>query len=83
MQTPSRRQFLKAAGTTSALLSLHPQASPWLQAAVGDINVVATSRIQMLRVLGRTLPQNVLRLFRVLPAPAARRHGLPSASGTT
>ncbi len=73
MQTPSRRRFLKAAGTTSALLSLHPQASPWLHAAAGDISVVATARIQMLRVLGRTLPQNVLKLFRVLPDPVNNR----------
>ncbi len=66
MANPSRRTFLKAAGTTSALLSLHPGATPWLSAADGDISVVATARIQMLRVLGRTLPQNVLKLFRVL-----------------
>jgi hypothetical protein len=32
----SRRDFLKAAGTTSALMTLHPNASPWLGAASGD-----------------------------------------------
>jgi len=66
MPDTSRRAFLTRAGATSALLALAPEAHPWLAAAGGDITIAASARISMLRVLGRTLSHNVLKLFSVL-----------------
>lgn len=66
MPDTSRRTFLTRAGATSALLALAPEAHPWLSAAGGDITIAASARIPMLRVLGRTLSDNVLKLFSVL-----------------
>lgn len=66
MPDTSRRAFLTRAGATSALLALAPDAHPWLAAAGGDITIAASAKIPMLRVLGRTLSHNVLKLFSVL-----------------
>lgn len=69
----SRREFLKRAGAAGAALTLHPSLSPWLHAALGDINVSASARIEMLRLLSRPLDRNVLKLFRVVADPVRNR----------
>ena len=72
-QGHSRRDFLRHAATAAAVMTAHPSLAPWLHAARGSITVAGSTRIEMLRLLGRPLDHNVLKLFRVIADPLRNR----------
>ena len=73
IQGHSRRDFLRQAAAAAAVMTAHPSLAPWLHAARGSITVAGSTRIEMLRVLGRALDHNVLKLFRVIADPLRNR----------
>ena len=68
---PTRREFVALASAAAASIALGPMVAPLGAAPRGDITVAGASRIDLLRVLGRALDRNVLKLFDVV-ADASR-----------
>ena len=68
---PTRREFVALASAAAVSIALGPMVAPLGAAPRGDITVAGASRIDLLRVLGRALDRNVLKLFDVV-ADASR-----------
>lgn len=74
MDTPhlcTRRDFVTMASAAAAALACYPLSDTLGAAPRGDIAITGASRIDLLRVLGRQLDRNVLKLFDVV-ADASR-----------
>lgn len=67
----SRREFVALASAAAAALTFRPFTEIALGAPRGDIAIAGAAKIELLRVLGRSLDRNVLKLFSVV-ADASR-----------
>jgi DNA-binding beta-propeller fold protein YncE len=63
---PNRREFLALASAAAAALAVHPFDATLSAAPRGDISIGNPVRFDLLRLLGRELDRNVLKLFRVV-----------------